>query len=106
MELPERGQSWDELSKGMEDAGKHDVAWRDGKAAVYVFNAGEDVSKVQREAYALYQAENGLGPAAFPSLKQMEADVVQMALRLLSAPEAAGGAMTSGGTDSITMAVK
>jgi sphinganine-1-phosphate aldolase len=106
MELPERGQSWAELSKGMEDAGKHDVAWRDGKAAVYVFNAGEDVSRVQREAYALYQAENGLGPAAFPSLKQMEADVVQMALRLLSAPEAAGGAMTSGGTDSITMAVK
>ena len=39
MELPERGQSWAELSKGMEDAGKHDVAWRDGKAAVYVFNA-------------------------------------------------------------------
>ena len=36
----------------------------------------------------------------------MEAEVVQMALRLLSAPESAGGAMTSGGTDSITMAVK
>ena len=53
MELPERGQSWAELSKGMVDAGKHDVAWRDGKAAVYVFNAGEEVSRVQREAYAL-----------------------------------------------------
>ena len=80
MELPERGQSWAELSKGMEDAGKHDVAWRDGGGCL-TSSMPRNVSRVQREAYALYQAENGLGLAAFPSLKQMEADVVQMALR-------------------------
>lgn len=36
----------------------------------------------------MYVSENGLGPAAFPSLKQMEDEI------------------TSGGTDSITMAIK
>lgn len=106
MSMPERGRDWSQLAQSMRAAGAHDVAWRDGRAAVYVFNAGEDVSTVQREAYTLYLAENGLGPAAFPSLKQMEQEVIDMALGLLGAPEGAGGAMTSGGTDSITMAIK
>jgi glutamate/tyrosine decarboxylase-like PLP-dependent enzyme len=51
-------------------------------------------------------SENGLGAAAFPSLKRMEDEVVGFALALLQAPEGAAGAITSGGTDSITMAVK
>ena len=106
MAMPEQGRDWSELAQTMREAGASDVAWRQGKAAVYVFNAGEDVSTVQREAYTLYLAENGLGPAAFPSLKQMEQDVIDMALALLGAPEGAGGAMTSGGTDPITMAIK
>ena len=52
----------------------------DGKTAVYVFNAGEDVTEVQKQGYLLYLSENGLGPAAFPSLKKMEAEVVGMGL--------------------------
>jgi glutamate/tyrosine decarboxylase-like PLP-dependent enzyme len=83
-----------------------DVRWRDGKAAVYVFNAGQDVEQVQKEAYVLFMSENGLGPLAFPSLKQMEDEVVGFGLSLLHAPDDASGAITSGGTDSITMAMK
>lgn len=83
-----------------------DVRWRDGKAAVYVFNAGPDIEQVQKEAYALFQSENGLGPAAFPSLKRMEEEVVGFGLGLLHGPDEASGVITSGGTDSITMAVK
>ena len=45
---------------------------------MYVFNAGEDVARVQKEAYALYMSENGLGPLAFPSLKQMEDEVLDI----------------------------
>ena len=45
--------------------GRGDVQWRDGKTAVYVFNAGEDVTEVQKQGYLLYLSENGLGPAAF-----------------------------------------
>jgi glutamate/tyrosine decarboxylase-like PLP-dependent enzyme len=83
-----------------------DVKWREGKTAVYVFNAGPEVEQVQKEAYAAFMSENGLGPAAFPSLKRMEDEVVGFALGLLQAPDGAAGAITSGGTDSITMAVK
>ena len=83
-----------------------DVKWRDGKTTMYIFNAGEDVERVKKAAYAMFSEENGLGPAAFPSIAQMERDVVAFGLALLNAPEGAAGAMTSGGTDSITMAVK
>src|SRR4249919_409876 len=104
--LPERGTDWAALKAEMADYASGDVRWREGKTAVYVFNAGPDVERVQKEAYALFMSENGLGPAAFPSLKRMEAEVVGFGLELLHGPEGAAGAITSGGTDSITMAVK
>ena len=63
-------------------------------------------SQVAKDAYALYQSENALGPGAFPSLKRMEEDVVGMGLSLLHAPEGARGNLTSGGTESIMLAVK
>ena len=104
--LPEKGTDWETLKQEMQRRGQHDVKWRDGKTAVYVFNAGPEVERVQKEAYALFQSENGLGPMAFPSLKKMEDEVVAAGLSLLHAPEGAAGNITSGGTDSITMAMK
>ena len=78
MRMPEHGTAWDVLRQEMLERGKNDVKWREGKTAVYVFNAGEDVAQVQKEAYTMYMSENGLGPLAFPSLKQMEDEVVGM----------------------------
>ena len=106
MQMPVTGRAWEDVRGEMISRGAGDVAWRDGKTAVYVFNAGEDVHAVQHEAYGLFMAENGLGPLAFPSLAQMEKDVISMALGLLNGPEGSTGAITSGGTDSITMAIK
>ncbi|MBI5942437.1 MAG: aspartate aminotransferase family protein [Caulobacterales bacterium] len=103
--LPEQGEPWDATRDRMIAMAAGDVKWRDGKAAVYVFNAGEDVERVQKEAYAMFASENGLGPAAFPSLARMEREVVANGLGLLHGPEGAAGAMTSGGTDSILRAV-
>ena len=106
MQMPAEGRPWEDVRAEMLSRGAGDVAWRDGKTAVYVFNAGEDVHALQHEAYGLFMAENGLGPLAFPSLAHMEKDVISMALGLLNGPEGATGAITSGGTDSITMAIK
>ncbi len=105
-QMPDAGTQWDALKQEMIERGSGDAKWREGKTAVYVFNAGEDVARVQKEAYTMYMSENGLGPLAFPSLKQMEDEVVGMGLNLLHAPENAAGNITSGGTDSINMAVK
>src|ERR1700761_7686881 len=104
--LPQAGADWAAIKARMLDYATGDVAWRDGKTAVYVFNAGPEVEQVQKEAYALFQSEHGLSPAAFPSLKRMEEEVVGFGLSLLHGPDGAAGAVTSGGTDSITMALK
>jgi sphinganine-1-phosphate aldolase len=106
VKLPEQGRSWDEIREQMLSFGGDDADWRSGRTAVYVFHPGDDVLKVAKEAYALYQSENALGPAAFPSLRRMEGEVIAMGLDLLHGPEGACGNMTSGGTESILMAVK
>ncbi len=104
--LPEHGAPWSELEPRMRDLAKGDVKWRDGRTGMYIFNAGEEVERVKKAAYALFSEENGLGPAAFPSLAQMEREVVAAGAALLNAPAGAAGAMSSGGTDSIFLAVK
>ncbi|MXO81801.1 aminotransferase class V-fold PLP-dependent enzyme [Altererythrobacter aestiaquae] len=106
MKMPSTGKSWEDVREILIERGLGDAKWRDGKTAVYVFNAGPEVAEVQHHAYSLYMSENGLGPIAFPSLAQMEREVIEMALSILHGPEGATGAMTSGGTDSITMAIK
>ena len=106
VKLPEDGRPWAEVREDMIARGAGDAKWREGKTAVYVFNAGPEIAEVQHEAYMLYMSENGLGPLAFPSLAQMEREVVGMALSVLHGPDGATGAITSGGTDSITMAMK
>ena len=104
--LPDHGTDWEALRERLVALGTRDADWRHARTAVYVFHAGDDVLRVAKEAYALYQSENALGPLAFPSLKQMEDEVVGMGLSLLHAPEGARGSMTSGGTESILLAVK
>jgi len=104
--LPAAGTDWPSLREELVALGEGDVDWRRGRAAVYVFNAGEDVLRVAKEAYALYQSENALGPGAFPSLGRMEREVVEMGLALLGAPDGACGDVTSGGSESIFLAVK
>ena len=106
VELPDEGEEWDALRERLIDQGRDDIDWRNQRTAVYVFHPGEDVLTVAKEAYALYQSENALGPAAFPSLRRMEEEVVSIGLGLMNGPEGATGNITSGGTESILLATK
>ncbi len=104
--LPETGKDWPTLEAEMRERAGGDVAWRDGKLAVYIFNAGEEAMHVAHEAYGMFISENGLGPMAFPSIAGMEQEVIDRGLSLLNAPEDGFGSMTSGGSESIYLAVK
>ena len=106
MPLPEKGIPKNELLARMRERKRADADWRGGRTFSLVYPAGEDVDEVLREAAELYLFENALNPFRFPSLRQMEDDVVALTADLLHAGPAAGGAMTSGGTESILMAVK
>jgi glutamate/tyrosine decarboxylase-like PLP-dependent enzyme len=104
--MPEAGLPADEVLQAMEQLRDGDVRWRDGKAWSLVFHAGDEISQFLKQAYTMFFSENGLNPAAFPSLRRFEVDVVSMVGGLLGGDERVVGNMTSGGTESIMMAVK
>lgn len=104
--FPEKGLAPAALFEEMEHARRDDVDWKRGRVALFVHYAGEDVLAVAKEAYTRFFSENGLGLKAFPSLRKFEDEVVAWSLDLLGAGPAATGAMTSGGTESIFMALK
>jgi glutamate/tyrosine decarboxylase-like PLP-dependent enzyme len=105
-QLPEKGVPRDEIFASMREMKTRDADWQGGRTWSLIYPAGEEVDDVLREANNLYMFENALNPFRFPSLRRMEADVVSMTVNLLHGDEESGGTMTSGGTESILMAVK
>lgn len=104
--FPKHGAAKADILDEMTALKKDDVDWRGGRLGVYVHFAGDEVLEIAKEAHHLYFSENALGPAAFPSLRRLEDDVVGWTLGLLGGSPRACGNMTSGGTESIFMAVK
>ncbi len=103
--IPEKGADANELLQRMETFKSKDINWPEGKFFGYVFYPGEDIYEVAKKAYTSFIATNGLNPSAFPSLRKMESEVVGMTANMLNGDENVTGTMTSGGTESIMMAV-
>ncbi len=106
MRIPSRGLSRAEVTRALEGAREADWPWREGKLFAYTFAAGEEIEEVGKAAYMAYLTENGLDPTTFPSLRTFENEVVDMARRHLGGDERVVGNFTSGGTESILLAVK
>ena len=104
--LPKTGVGWDDIRSTLADAKKNDVDWRRGRIAGLVYYAADDVLQVAKDAYEMYFTENAVGRDPFPSLVQLESEVIDMACGLLNGGDAATGCMTSGGTESIFLAIK
>jgi sphinganine-1-phosphate aldolase len=85
---------------------KLDPDWKNGKTWGLVYYANEDHYKLIQDAYTLFMSENGLNPMAFKSLKQMESEVIRMTVDLFNGNQEVVGTMTSGGTESIMLAIK
>ncbi len=84
-----------------------DLPVHGGRTLAYVYDSGlPDIDRIGREAVAAYAGSNGLDPTAFPSLLRMENEVVGTAADLLDAPETVVGTVTSGGTESVLLAVQ
>lgn len=96
-----------ELLQTLEEQRKGDFVWNNPQNMKAAYYAGDDVFRIGREAYAAFHGDNLIyGKLLYPSLLEMSAEVVAMALEMLGASEGAGGTITSGGTESIILAVK
>jgi len=84
-----------------------DLPVHGGRTLAYVYDSGDpEIDRIAQEAVAAYAASNALDPTAFPSLLRMENELVGFACGLLDAPDTAVGTVTSGGTESILLAVQ
>ncbi|MFO0726220.1 MAG: aminotransferase class V-fold PLP-dependent enzyme [Myxococcota bacterium] len=104
--IPEQGRSRDQLLEEMKGFFAADADWRGGRVFSLVYHLGEEHERFLSEAHALYASTNGLNPMAFKSLRRMEAEVVSMAASLFHGPDSTVGAITSGGTESLLVAVQ
>lgn len=104
--IPEHGRDAAELLADVDARHADDLDWRGGRAFSLVYNVDDHAHEELVEQVALrYLHDNALNPFKYPSVLQMELDVVAMAADLLhTAPDA--GSMTSGGTESIFLAVQ
>lgn len=70
-----------------------------------LIDGGDELQKIIVSAFERYSVSNPLHPDVFPAIRKMDAEIVAMCLRLYNNPNGAG-TTTSGGTESIVMAVK
>ncbi len=99
--------SHDQILSTLATLRSHDLATSGGGAFAYVYDPGElAASKLAAEVYMQFLGSNGLDPTAFPSLLQFENEVVGFAASHLGGGPEAAGNFTSGGTESLILAVK
>ncbi|NLU74947.1 aspartate aminotransferase family protein [Streptomyces sp. HNM0575] len=83
-----------------------DAPTRGGRTFAYVYDAAlGGLDELASAAYSSYATVNGLDMTVFPSVARLENDIVRSAAALLGAP-GTQGTFTSGGTESILLAVK
>lgn len=104
--LPEKGIEHEKILEMMRAMSKQDVHYKEGKTWSLVYHAGEEHTDFLKQAHGLFFETNGLNPMAFLSLQQFERDVVRMSASMLHGDENVVGTMSSGGTESIFLAVK
>ncbi len=106
MGIPKQGLAREDIFQRLEAFRARDLDWRAGRVFGYVFDPGEEIRAVGKEAYAAFLTENGLDFTAFPSLLRLENELVGMLSEHLGGQEGVVGNFTSGGTESILLAVK
>ncbi len=103
--LPAHGRTRSEIFDDLQSFRANDLNWRSGRVFGYVYDAGADAEAIGKAAYLDYLGENGLDPTVFPSLLRLETAIVSTVAAHVGDANAVGH-FTSGGTESILLAVK
>jgi glutamate/tyrosine decarboxylase-like PLP-dependent enzyme len=104
--IPDHGRPASELLADIDARHAEDIDWRGGRAFSLVYNVGDhEHEELIEQVGVRYLHDNALNPFKYPSVLQMELDVIAMGCQMLgTAPNA--GALSSGGTESIFLAVQ
>lgn len=112
--LPAEGVERREIIENIKSMGDREKAsWQEGYASGAVYHGGQEHIDFLNEVYALNSQSNPLHPDLWPSVAKYETEVVAMTAQMLggegramSAEREVCGAVASGGTESILLAMK
>lgn len=103
---PTRPAPAGDIRAALDSLRAQDLPTHGGRTLSYVYDSGlAEADAIGREALAAFAATNGLDPTAFPSLARLESELVALATGLLHGPPSTVGVATSGGTESLVLAV-
>jgi sphinganine-1-phosphate aldolase len=108
--LPERGRDRGAVLAELEAmAARERAHWQEGRASGAVYHGDAEHIAFLAAAYALHSQHNPLHVDLWPSTTKLEAEIVAMTADMLGAGQTndeVGGVVSSGGTESIMLAVK
>ncbi|KAA0281888.1 MAG: aminotransferase class V-fold PLP-dependent enzyme [Chloroflexi bacterium] len=106
--LPETGRSRAEILQEMESLRKREEAqWKDGFVSGAVYHGDEEHIEFLNRVYAINSQSNPLHADVWPSTTKFEAEIVSMCANMLGGEgQAVCGTLSSGGTESIMLAMK
>ncbi len=103
--IPGQGEKPDLILRQIRAMKAEDVDWKAGKAWSLVYHIDETHDQLLKAANSELFSANYINPLAFKSVHRMEREVVQMTAHLLHGDGDAVGVMSSGGTESILLAM-
>lgn len=106
MKIPEVGIPAEALLAQLESFKDKDLDWKSGRVFGYVYAPAQEAMDTAKKAFLSYLTENGLDFTSFPSLLKLENELIAMAAAHLGGDAEVVGNFSSGGTESIIMAVK
>jgi sphinganine-1-phosphate aldolase len=75
--LPKEGWSPEQVRAELDKlAGLEHTRWEDGRVSGAVYHGGQDLLKLQAEAFGQFGVANPIHPDVFPGVRKMEAEVV------------------------------
>ena len=107
-QLPESGMSREEIIGVMKAfVEKEKGKWEEGRLSGGVYHGGEEHIDLMNVASSLYAISNPLHIDIWPSLHKFESDIIKMTANIVCGTcDTVCGSMTSGGTESIILAIR
>ena len=107
--LPRVGVPKDQVLKEIQEMSERESPrWQQGFVSGAIYHGGQEHIEFLNRVYALESQSNPLHSDLFPSITKFEAEIVSMIAGFLGSEAAPGvcGTVTSGGTESILLAMK
>ena len=83
-----------------------DIDWSKGWVSGAVYSGDPELTNLNTEVYRRFAWSNPLHTEVFPNVRKMEAEIIRWCVGLFNGGPDACGAVTSGGTESILMAMR